>query len=496
MRNPNKKALPRPLLNGRLDGSIHRPTYVRPGGMSAMAQTTTQKSWLDRLWGGIADQGRAFARVPASDIGGRERAGQLAAALLSERGEASGAALARELLTTLKTLPETERLDALRSISEGFAPDPEKLRAAAETYLAAPTPENATRLHDAAEPPRQELLRRMNMAAGGTATLVGIRREILASINQNPTLRPLNSDLLHLFSSWFNRGFLELRRIDWDTSAAVLEKLITYEAVHEIDGWQDLRRRLLPDRRCFAFFHQALPNDPLIFVEVALTAGLATSIQPLLAAPAEPAGAPPKNADTAIFYSISNCQEGLRGVSFGNFLIKQVVEELKAELPQLKRFSTLSPVPGFRAWLNTTFDAEKSPFTEEEFASLGAPSSTQREALEAALSGSWWQDSPRAKLLRTPLLRLAATYLLRGTHGGTRIDPVARFHLGNGARLERINWLGNTAPRGMQESFGIMVNYLYDPDSIAANHETFVKTGKIVRSPEVESLAAGKVPKI
>ncbi len=461
-----------------------------------MAQTTTQKSWLDRLWGGIADQGRAFARVPASDIGGRERAGQLAAALLSERGEASGAALARELLTTLKTLPETERLDALRSISEGFAPDPEKLRAAAETYLAAPNPENATRLHDAAEPPRQELLRRMNMAAGGTATLVGIRREILASINQNPTLRPLNSDLLHLFSSWFNRGFLELRRIDWDTSAAVLEKLITYEAVHEIDGWQDLRRRLLPDRRCFAFFHQALPNDPLIFVEVALTAGLATSIQPLLAAPAEPAGAPPKNADTAIFYSISNCQEGLRGVSFGNFLIKQVVEELKAELPQLKRFSTLSPVPGFRAWLNTTFDAEKSPFTEEEFASLGAPSSTQREALEAALSGSWWQDGPRAKLLRTPLLRLAATYLLRGTNGGTRIDPVARFHLGNGARLERINWLGNTAPRGMQESFGIMVNYLYDPDSIAANHETFVKTGKIVRSPEVESLAAGKVPKI
>jgi malonyl-CoA decarboxylase len=336
----------------------------------------------------------------------------------------------------------------------------------------------------------------MNMAAGGTATLVGIRREILAQIKQNPTLRPLDTDLLHLFASWFNRGFLELRRIDWDTSAVVLEKLITYEAVHEIDGWQDLRRRLLPDRRCFAFFHQALPNDPLIFVEVALTAGLASSIQPLLAPPDEPTGAPPKGADTAIFYSISNCQEGLRGVSFGNFLIKQVVEELKAELPQLKRFSTLSPVPGFRAWLNSAFDAEKPPFTEEEFASLGAPAATQREVFEAALSGNWWQDFSRAKMLRVPLLRLAATYLLRGTNGGTRIDPVARFHLGNGARLERINWLGNNAPRGIQESFGIMVNYLYDPDSIAANHETFVKTGKVVRSPEVELLAAGKVPKI
>jgi malonyl-CoA decarboxylase len=301
--------------------------------------------------------------------------------------------------------------------------------------------------------------------------------------------------LLHLFSSWFNRGFLELRRIDWDTSAVVLEKLITYEAVHEIDGWQDLRRRLLPDRRCFAFFHQALPNEPLIFVEVALTAGLADSVQPLLAPPADPAGAPPKGADTAIFYSISNCQEGLRGVSFGNFLIKQVVEELKAELPQLKRFATLSPVPGFRTWLNSSFEGEKPPFTSEEFAALGGPSATQREGFEAAQTGAWWQDSARARVLRAPLLRLAATYLLRGSNGGTRIDPVARFHLGNGARLERINWLGNTAPRGISESFGIMVNYVYDPETIAANHEAFVKTGKIVRSQDVESLAAGKVPK-
>jgi malonyl-CoA decarboxylase len=315
-----------------------------------------------------------------------------------------------------------------------------------------------------------------------------MRREILAHIRHDPSLRPLDRDLLHLFSSWFNRGFLELRRIDWDTSAVVLEKLLTYEAVHEIDGWQDLRRRLLPDRRCFAFFHQALPNEPLIFVEVALTAGFADSVQPLLAPPADPAGAPPKGADTAIFYSISNCQEGLRGVSFGNFLIKQVVEELKAELPQLKRFATLSPVPGFRAWLDGELAGEKLPFTEEEVSALGGTP-------QAALSGEWWQDAARARLLRAPMLRLAATYLLRSAAGQSKIDPVARFHLGNGARLERINWLGNTAPRGIRESYGIMVNYLYDPDRIAANHESFVKTGKVVRSAEVEAIAAGRVPK-
>ncbi len=455
-----------------------------------MAQTTTQKSWLDRLWGGIADQGRAYARVPAADLSGRERTAQLATALLSERGEASGAALARELIGSLKALPENERLEVLRGFSEGFAPDAEKLRAAAQAYLDDPTPDRAVRLHAASEPPRQELLRRMNMAAGGTAMLVALRREILAKLKQEPALRPLDHDLLHLFSSWFNRGFLELRRIDWDTAAVVLEKLLAYEAVHEIDGWQDLRRRLLPDRRCFAFFHQALPNEPLIFVEVALTAGLADSVQPLLAPPTDPAGTPPKGTDTAIFYSISNCQEGLRGVSFGNFLIKQVVEELKAELPHLKHFSTLSPVPGFRAWLEAEMAAGPK-LTEEEAAAVAAAGG----AFDAAVSGEWWTDAARAKALRGPLLRLAAAYLLRSAAGQEKIDPVARFHLGNGARLERINWLGNRAPRGMRESFGIMVNYLYDPDKIAANHETFVKTGRVVRSAEVDALATGKVPK-
>jgi malonyl-CoA decarboxylase len=451
---------------------------LRSAGMS---QTVTQRSWLDRLWAGIADQGRAFARVPAGDVPGVDRARALAAALLSQRGEASGAAVARELILCLRALAPDERLVVLRGISEGFGPDDAKLRAAAEAFLAAPGPESAALLHRVAEPPRQELLRRMNMAPGGTAMLVALRRELQAHVREDRALRPLDQDLLHLFSSWFNRGFLELRRIDWETPASVLEKLITYEAVHEIDGWQDLRRRLLPDRRCFAFFHQALPNEPLIFVEVALTVGLADSIQPLLAPPADGEGRPSKDADTAIFYSISNCQDGLRGVSFGNFLIKQVVEELKAELPQLKRFATLSPVPGFRAWVQGQDEA----LTAEDLAGLGGD-------LAAATEGEWWQDAARVKALRAPLLRLAAIYLTRSAQGGERIDPVARFHLGNGARLERIDWLGNVSARGMAESFGVMVNYLYDPGSIEANHEAFVNTGFVARSAEVDGLMGGR----
>jgi malonyl-CoA decarboxylase len=451
-----------------------------------MAQTATQRSWLDRLWGGIADQGRLFARVPAGDVTGAERARQLAAALLSERGEASGAAVARELIACLRALPPDDRLAVLHGWGEGLAPDPDRLRQAARSYLEDPGPATATALHDAAEPPRQELLRRMNMAQGGTAMLVALRRELLPHLRADAALRPLDHDLLHLFASWFNRGFLELRRIDWDTPAAILEKLITYEAVHEIDGWTDLRRRLLPDRRCFAFFHPALPNEPLIFVEVALTAGLAGAVQPLLAPPADGAGHPPKGADTAIFYSISNCEDGLRGVSFGNFLIKQVVEELKAELPRLRRFATLSPIPGFRAWLEARLQAEPPPFSAEELAAFGAsPGTPPHAAFRTVTDGQWWEDAPRARALRVPLLRLVASYLMRAP-GTERIDPVARFHLGNGARLERIDWLGNVSARGMRESFGLMVNYLYDPNTIEANHEAFVNTGKVARSAEVE----------
>src|SRR3979411_2368446 len=281
------------------------------------------------------------------------RAKRLAPRLLSERGEASGAQVARELHHVLRALDPDGGHSFQRYLATEFQPDKAALRAAAERYLADTTAEAAAALAQAADPPRQELLRRMNMAPGGTGALIAMRSELTAHLHDEPELKLLDADLRHLFASWFNRGFLELRRIDWQSPAAVLEKLIAYEAVHEIKGWDDLRRRLAPDRRCFAFFHPALPGEPLIFVEVALVQGLATAMRPLLARETdeEAAQAQATRADTAIFYSISNCQDGLRGISFGNFLIKQVVEELQAELPQLERFSTLSPVPGFRRWL-------------------------------------------------------------------------------------------------------------------------------------------------
>jgi malonyl-CoA decarboxylase len=404
-----------------------------------------------------------------------DRAKQVAAKLLSQRGEASGALVARQLHEALRTLDADDRHGFQRHLAIAFQPDKAALREAAERYLGDTTAEAAAALAQAADPPRQELLRRMNMAPGGTAALIAMRSEITARLRDEPELKLLDADLQHLFASWFNRGFLELRRIDWQTPAAVLEKLIAHEAVHEIKGWDDLRRRLAPDRRCFAFFHPALPGEPLIFVEVALVEGLATSMPPLLSQETDEdaALAQAARADTAIFYSISNCQDGLRGVSFGNFLIKQVVEDLQAEFPLLRRFSTLSPAPGFRRWLT------------QQLAEQGAPDAA---LLPKLARDGWWRDQDQSKPLRAVLMRLCATYLTQRALSGNRIDPVARFHLGNGARLERVNWLGNTAPRAIQESFGIMVNYLYDHDSIEDNHEAFARDGTIVRSPEVDAL--------
>ncbi len=441
-------------------------------------------SWLERLWSSVADRGRAYADVlqPEPAASPLERARQLAAALLSERGEASGAAVARELHMELRSLADGDRPAFYRFLVSDFLPPEPRLRAAIAAYLEGPTPERAMEVGDAAEPTRQELLRRLNTAPGGTAALIAMRQDLLGHLGADPGLKPLDADLRHLLGSWFNRGFLDMRRIDWQTPAAVLEKLIAYEAVHEIQGWDDLRRRLAPDRRCFSFFHPALPNEPLIFVEVALTQGLAAAVQPLLARDGDQVAEHEREraADTAIFYSISNCQDGLRGISFGNFLIKQVVEVLKRELPGLVRFSTLSPVPGFRRWLEKRLAVENADASPDEQAVAGL-----------LVAGRWWEDS-EAEGLRLPLTRLCAAYLTtvpEAKHGRSKgpTDPVARFHLGNGARLERINWLGNVAPRGIKESYGIMVNYLYDPEQIEANHEAFVR-GAVVRSAAVDAL--------
>ncbi|HEY0527089.1 MAG TPA: malonyl-CoA decarboxylase family protein, partial [Stellaceae bacterium] len=390
--------------------------------MSNPSAASDPRSWVERLWSSIAERGQSEARRAGKSVSSLDRVKLLADALLSERGEASGAALARELLSGLRSLGVEDRLAFYHFLAEGFAPDAARLRAAAEAYLAAPTPEHAARLAEAADPARQELLRRMNMPAGGTASLVAMRKELLGRLRGEPALKPLDSDLRHLFASWFNRGFLELRRIDWQTPAAVLEKLIAYEAVHEIKGWDDLRRRLAPDRRCFGFFHPALPGEPLIFVEVALVQGLAAAVQPLLASDGGEDAAREREAaaDTAIFYSISNCQDGLRGVSFGNLLIKQVVEELKVELPHVKRFSTLSPVPGFRRWLERRLAASE---TEQDEAAAGedeaaaAPEGTPAPAAPLAAllkDDAWWEDQNKAEALRDPLTRLCAAYLTGG----------------------------------------------------------------------------------
>src|SRR6266851_4515611 len=356
-----------------------------------------------------------------------DRVKQLAATLLSERGEASGAQVSRELHHVLRALDADDRHSFHRYLATEFQPDRAALRAAAECYLADGTAEAAAALARVADPPRQELLRRINMAPGGTGALMAMRSELTAHLHDEPELKLLDADLKHLFASWFNRGFIELRRLDWQTPAAVLEKLIAYEAVHEIHGWHDLRRRLAPDRRCFAFFHPALPDDPLIFVEVALVEGLAGAVQPLLVLDSDDDAARNRaaQADTAIFYSISNCQDGLRGISFGNFLIKQVVEELKNELQHLIRFSTLSPVPGFRRWLT------------KRLASTSDPAAALLARIETGANTPKIDDS-----LKPLIMRFCAAYLTRHASTQEPADPVARFHLGNGARLERINWLG------------------------------------------------------
>ena len=398
----------------------------------------------------------------------------LCEALLSGRGEASGTAIAREVLDRYHDLDEASRLAFFESLTRDFGPDRERLAQAIESWRAQPNDGDAGELHFASEPRRQELIRRLNRAPGGTGELVAIRADLLDAMPGNEALQALDRDVVHLLSSWFNRGFLVLRRIDWSTPANILEQIIRYEAVHEIRDWDDLRRRIEPiDRRCYAFFHPALIDDPLIFVEVALTETIPGAIAPLLAKDRPLVAI--ERARTAVFYSISNTQRGLGGISFGNFLIKQVVEELRRELPRLENFVTLSPVPGFVKWLQQGSDA---PLAEDE-----------RAVLADLARPDWFEQSEVTAQLRSVLEPLAAYYFLKArTPKGRPVDPVARFHLGNGARLERIDWLGDLSPKGLRESAGIMVNYLYRLEDIEKNHEAFANQGEVVASSAVKKL--------
>jgi malonyl-CoA decarboxylase len=437
-------------------------------------------AFVSDLLASITERGRALLRLPPAPVDPDKRAADLidlSEKLLTGHGEASGTATARTVLDRYQALDTDGRVTFFEALARDFGPDTERLSQAIAGWQTAPDGD-AGELHLASEPRRQELFRRLNRAPGGTAALVAMRADLLGLIPTHHDLATVDRDLVHLFGSWFNRGFLVLRRIDWATPANILEKVIRYEAVHQIRDWDDLRRRIDPvDRRCYAFFHPALIDEPLIFVEVALTEGIPSAIAPLLAKDHEPVAV--TRARTAVFYSISNCQRGLARISFGNFLIKQVVEELRRELPKLDTFVTLSPVPGFMAWLGRERDTLVADDNRELLAALDDP--------------GWPDDAGRAAALRALLEPLVAHYFLKAkTPRGLPVDPVARFHLGNGARLERIGWLGDRSPKGLRESAGIMVNYLYDLDDIEKNHEAYANQGEVAASNAVRKLLKGE----
>ncbi|SDY42995.1 malonyl-CoA decarboxylase [Jannaschia faecimaris] len=374
----------------------------------------------------------------------------LVSELIGANGEVRGMTLARQILDRYAVMDLDEKRAFFTHLATGLDIDADAVRAALSAYEEKRSRANYRAFLGAAEPARQELIRRLNQAPGATGSLVEMRADLLQMARNDTSLAALDVDFRHLFSSWFNRGFLVLRPINWESPAHILEKIIQYEAVHAIDSWDDLRRRMQPsDRRCFAFFHPAMPDEPLIFVEVALTKGVPGSIQSVLADGREVLDA--SVADTAVFYSISNCQSGLAGISFGNSLIKQVVDDLSRELPGLKTFVTLSPIPGFAKWLAD-------------------------EGLKVDMGDA-------------RLLPLASRYLLQAKRpDGFPLDPVARFHLGNGARVHALHAGADTSANGQSQSLGMMVNYLYDVSALALNHERFTGAKTIAASSEVKSL--------
>lgn len=398
---------------------------------------------------------RRYRRARSDEVDERTTT-DLCHALLSSHGEVSGVALARNLLDRYAAMSASEKAEFFQFVMHELEIDSAAVLSTLQAYRDAPGKNSYRAFAAACEPKRQELARRLNQVPGATVQLVAMRNDLLGIMRDHPDLEPLDVDFKHLFSSWFNRGFLVLRPINWESPAEILEKIIAYEAVHAIDSWDDLRRRLKPsDRRCFGFFHPAMANEPLIFVEVALTKGIPNSVQGLLADDRTAIEA--EEADTAVFYSISNCQTGLAGISFGNSLIKQVVSDLSKELPGLKTFVTLSPIPGLNRWL----------------------AETDLNALKR-------QDNQA----------LAAHYLLEAKRpDGMPFDPVARFHLGNGARVHAVHADADVSENGQRQSNGTMVNYLYDLSQISQNHESFVGEKTVVASDAVKTLSASVTAK-
>ena len=394
-----------------------------------------------------------------------ESIGSLCRMMMESDGEYSSLLLAERILAAYEALSEAERIDFFHILFEDYDIDIEQVKAAVDKYEAKPNAYNLVRLTTVSEPRRQELFRRINLSTNGTRRLVKMREHLLTAMRDRPEFKRIDTDFHHLFNAWFNRGFLVMEPLDWTTPAHILEKIIAYEAVHEIESWSELRRRLEPaDRYCYGFFHPSMGDDPLVFVEVALTDHIPSSIGEILLR--EDDTELPQNASCAIFYSISNCHRGLAGVSFGNFLIKQVATSMKQRFPQLKTFSTISPAPGFHKWL------------------VGA---APLDAELAEIASEFGADADEATCAK--LEKVAAQYFLQEKdERGKPLDPVARFHLKNGAILERINVLGNPSAKGMKDSLGIMVNYVYDLSKVEHNHENYVRSDKVICSSQVKKL--------
>ncbi|MBN9507803.1 MAG: malonyl-CoA decarboxylase [Alphaproteobacteria bacterium] len=463
--------------------------------MNVAAPTLFDRA-LRRITGVWRDMAQGVAHEEDESI-----AGQMRACLAGRGGEVSARNRAAKLAQAYLTLDEAGRRDFLMTLA-GFDADADAVAAAFETVRAAPDIAARTaakaQLRRALEPPRTRLLTQFTTIPDGMKFLVDLRASLLTLRAEDPMLAALEGDLKALLASWFDVGFLDLSAIDWNSPAALLEKLAGYEAVHGVRSWRDLKNRLDSDRRCYAFFHPRMPGEPLIFVEVALVKGLADSVQRLLDPKAPLIDL--READTAIFYSISNCQRGLDGISFGNFLIKRVVGDLSAELPRVKTFATLSPVPRFRRWLDAQFAEPVAGFLSEEESSAlrtaappsGPAAETGVQALAAILAvRGWWRDGAMRRAAEPVLLRLCARYLLLEGKGRRALDPVAHFHLTNGARLERILPLADTSEKGVKESATFMVNYLYDPARIEEYHEAYVGEGRRSAASAVRRLARG-----
>lgn len=455
---------------------------------------------LGSIWRDIAGAGREEVPAVQPDLppdDADKLREQMRACLEARGGEVTARARAAALGRAYCGLSAEGRARFLGVLARDFGPEPALVDNAMARMAAAsgdPVAREAAwrRMRAALEAPRRRLLTQFNALPDGVKFLVDMRAEILGLIRFDPGLAPLEADLKALLVSWFDVGFLELRRLTWRAPALVLEKIMLYEAVHAIRSWDDLKNRLDSDRRLYAYFHPRMPDEPLIFVEVALVRGIAGNVQALLdlAAPVDD----PARADTAIFYSISNAQKGLAGISFGNFLIKRVVDSLAGEFKNLKTFATLSPVPGFRVWLDERLaDGEPGLLTAAEHRAL--TKAARRRGAKGSLktllaTPDWHRDEDLAMALEGPLVRLCARYLAEAKRDGDgrALDPVAHFHLSNGARIERVDWLGDVSPKGIAQSAGLMVNYLYKLTEIVQNHETYSGAGRVVVSPAIRAL--------